>query len=152
MTVFEEIGQLAEKVGSEIAQSDPLEISQTRIDEFAEITEDRQWIHTDPERAAKESQFGGTITHGFLLLSLLPAFMARAILIKGGFKTIVNCGLSNTRFLRPVRAGSSVCATFKLSSYSKVPFGVEVVWDVELAREDEEKPSVSTSWVLRYLR
>lgn len=152
MIVFEDIEMLADKVGSEIAQSESLQISQARIDQFAEVTEDQQWIHTDPERAAKESQFGGTIAHGFLLLSLLPALAARAIQIKGGFKTIVNCGLSNTRFLRPVRSGSSIYAKFKLNSYSKVPFGVEVVWDVELVCDGKEKTSVSTNWVLRYLR
>ena len=99
------LGELKTKVGQEVAASDWFEVTQGRINQFAEATEDRQWIHTDPERAARESPFRATIAHGFLTLSLLSELMRRAVSV-GGVRMGVNYGLNRVRFVRPVPAGA----------------------------------------------
>ncbi|HKP73167.1 MAG TPA: MaoC family dehydratase, partial [Pyrinomonadaceae bacterium] len=97
MTEIESIAKLGEHVGREVATSDWLEVTQERIDQFAEATEDRQWIHIDPERAARESPFKQTIAHGFLTLSLLSELMKRALSV-GGLRMGINYGLNRVRF------------------------------------------------------
>ena len=100
-------------VGREVAVSEWMEVSQERIDRFAEATEDRQWIHTDPERAARESPFKQTIAHGFLTLSLLSE-MGRTAMRVGGVRMGINYGLDRVRFISPVPAGSRVRGRFTL--------------------------------------
>src|SRR5918912_1377644 len=100
-TEIESVKQLGEFVGREVALSEWVGVSQERIDAFAEATEDRQWIHTDPERAARESPFKRTIAHGFLTLSLLSEMMRTALKV-GGMRMGVNCGLNRVRFVAPV--------------------------------------------------
>ncbi|MBA3571066.1 MAG: MaoC family dehydratase, partial [Pyrinomonadaceae bacterium] len=93
VTEIESVAGLGEHVGREVAVSDWLEVSQERINQFAEVTEDRQWIHTDPERVARESPFEGTIAHGFLTLSLLSELTKRAMSV-GGVRMGINYGLN----------------------------------------------------------
>src|ERR1044072_2590927 len=104
-TEIESVAQLGELVGREVALSEWVEVSQERIDRFAEATEDRQWIHVDAERAARESPFEGTIAHGFLTLSLLSELMKLAVSV-GGVRMGVNYGLNRVRFVAPVPAGA----------------------------------------------
>ena len=94
-------------VGSQVGLSDWFVVTQERIDAFAAATEDRQWIHVDPERAA-QSPLGGTVAHGFLLLSLVPYFNLSNEVFAGRFRMAVNYGLDRVRFPRSVRAGSRV--------------------------------------------
>ena len=103
VTQIESIAQLRDHVGQEVAVSDWLEVSQERINLFAEATEDRQWIHTDPERAARESPFKETIAHGFLTLSLLSELGKLAMSV-GGVRMGINYGLDRVRFVSPVPA------------------------------------------------
>ena len=103
--VVESIAALKQLVGGEPAVTDWLTVTQERIGQFAEATEDRQWIHVDPERAGRESPYGATIAHGFLTLSLLSWFMKQAIEVRG-VRMGVNYGLNRVRFPAPVPAGS----------------------------------------------
>ena len=96
------LDEIRARAGSEVGVSTWLTVGQARIDEFAEATEDRQFIHVDPEAAAK-TPFGGTIAHGFLTLSLLSRMAAEAIFVPEGVKMAVNYGFDRVRFLSPVR-------------------------------------------------
>src|SRR5438045_5111126 len=107
------LGELKTKVGQEVAASDWFEVTQGRINQFAESTEDRQWIHVDPERAARESPFKETIAHGFLTLSLLSELAKRAMSV-GGVRMGLNYGLNRVRFVSPVPAGASFHCRFSL--------------------------------------
>src|SRR5271170_7987788 len=95
-------------VGREMGVSDWLEVTQDRIRQFAEATEDRQWIHLDRERAERESPFGTTIAHGFLTVSLLAYLMGRVVQFQGGVRSMVNYGMNRVRFPAPLRSGAKV--------------------------------------------
>jgi acyl dehydratase len=111
-----------------------VEIDQPRIGTFADATGDHQWIHIDPERAARESPFGGTIAHGFLTLSLIPALLERTIAMRQ--RMGINYGLNRVRFTAPVPVGSRVRARFQVAGVSDVDRGgVQVVWNVTLERQ-----------------
>jgi acyl dehydratase len=122
-------------VGREVGLSDWFPITQERIDAFAAATEDRQWIHVDPERAAG-SPLGGTVAHGFLLLSLLTRFNAGNEVFSGRFRMAVNYGLDRVRFPHPVKAGSrvrnrAVLRSVEKRGFRKVLVKVENVMEVE---------------------
>ena len=106
-TRLENITELQSLTGQEVAVSDWFEVTQERINLFAEATDDRQWIHTEPERASRESPFKTTIAHGFLTLSLLSELMKRAIEV-GGLRMGINYGLNRVRFVSPVPAGARI--------------------------------------------
>lgn len=106
--VLETPHSLRDLVGRELTLTDWFPITQERIEQFAEVTEDRQWIHVDRERAERESPHGTTIAHGFLTLSLLSRFMKEAIQIRGGVRMSVNYGLNRVRFPSAVRADSKI--------------------------------------------
>jgi len=105
---------MAEHVGHELGVSDWMEIDQESIVRFAEATGDRQWIHVDAERARRESPYGGTIAHGYLTLSLLPAMRAQVGVVPDGVARTINYGLDRVRFVEPVRAGARVRARIEL--------------------------------------
>lgn len=107
MTEALTLGKLKEYVGKEIGLSDWMEITQERINAFAECTEDRQWIHIDPEKA-KHGPYGTTIAHGFLILSLLVHLTSQIKLFQKGIKMVTNIGLNHVRFSNPVPVGSSI--------------------------------------------
>src|ERR1700740_1111562 len=107
LLVLETPDALKEYVGKEIGVSEWMVVAQERINQFAEATEDRQWIHVDPERARSESPYHATIAHGFLTLSLITHLMKDAIRI-GGTRLAINYGLNRVRFPCPVRAGSRI--------------------------------------------
>lgn len=150
MTEVESVEKLAELVGEEVAVSDWFEVTQERIDQFAEATEDRQWIHTDPERAARESPFGQTIAHGFLTLSLLSRLMGTAVAVKG-IKMGINYGLGRVRFVSPVPSGASIRARFRLASLREIRGGAQAAWEVTVEREGGNKPCCTAEWLVRYL-
>jgi acyl dehydratase len=152
VTMISDLAALAERVGDEVAVSEWLCIDQERIQRFADATDDHQWIHVDLERAQRESIYGTTLVHGFLLLALLPAFAAKALSIQSGYKMILNCGVRDARFLRPVPSGTRVRAHFILQSLEPVLLGKEAIWALVLEREGEAKPVAQVEWVLRYLR
>lgn len=104
---FVPVAELKDYVGKELGKSEWLTIDQQRINQFAECTGDHQFIHVDPEKAAK-TPFGGTIAHGFLSLSLIPKLMEGLLVLPEGLKMAVNYGLDTVRFIQPVRVGSRV--------------------------------------------
>ena len=134
-------------VGKEVGVSAWIDVDQPRIDAFAEATEDRQFIHVDPEAAAK-TPFGGTVAHGFLSLSLLSRMGAEAMLLPNGLRMAVNYGLDRVRFLAPVRAGSQVRGRFRLDSVEeKAPGQVLLRHTVTVEIEGEDKPALIAEWL-----
>jgi acyl dehydratase len=139
---------LADLVGAEIAVGEWFEISQERIARFAEATDDRQWIHLDPARAAAESPYGGTIAHGLLTLSLIVPLVERAVAIDG-VRMTVNYGFDRVRFPAPVPSGARVRARVKVGSAEPLSGGVQVTWHVTIEREGGDKPVCVAAWIAR---
>jgi acyl dehydratase len=138
-------------VGQHLGYSQWVTITQEQVDQFADATGDHQWIHVDPERAAKESPFGGPIAHGYLTLSLLPMLMPQ-ILETTGFRMGVNYGTEKVRFPSPVPVGSRVRAGATLDSATPFDGGVQMVVTVTVEVEGAAKPSmVATTLTRRYL-
>jgi acyl dehydratase len=147
------IEEIRARVGREIGISDWILVDQARIDAFAEVTEDRQFIHVDPEKAA-QTPLGGTVAHGFLTLSLLPRMAADAVSWPEGMTMGVNYGFDRVRFLAPVRAGRRVRGRFTLSSVEeKAPGQWLFRHAVTVEIEDEEKseggprPALVADWI-----
>jgi acyl dehydratase len=140
---------LRDRIGRELAVSDWLDVPQARIDQFADATDDRQWIHTDPERAARESPFGAPVAHGFLSLSLCTA-LAQSAMRARGVAMAVNYGFDRVRFIGPVPAGSRVRGRFTPSAVQETGGAVQVTWNVVIEREGGDKPSVAAEWIVRY--
>jgi acyl dehydratase len=143
---------LKEYVGKEIGVSEWLTITQERIAQFAEATEDRQWIHLDRERAERESPFGTTIAHGFLTLSLISRFMKDVIQVRSGVGMAINYGLNRVRFPAPVRASSEIRARVTLLSVKEVSGALEAVFSVTVESEGSEKPCCVVESIVRYYR
>jgi acyl dehydratase len=148
--VLETPHSLRDLVGRELTQTDWFPIAQKRIEQFAEVTEDRQWIHVDRERAERESPYRTTIVHGFLTLSLLSRFMKEAIQIRGGVRMCVNYGLNRVRFPSAVRADSKIRVRFILQSLKDVPDALEAVFDARVEVQGSDKPCCVAEWVVRY--
>src|SRR3954451_14688847 len=141
------LDEIRAKVGHEVGVSSWLIVDQARIDAFAEATEDRQFIHTDPQAAA-QTPFGGTIAHGFLSLSLLSRMAGDATLLPHGLTMAVNYGLDRVRFLAPVRSGSRVRGRFTLDSVEeKAPGQVLMRHTVTVEIEGQEKPALTAVWL-----
>ena len=140
--------ELQDHVGREVGVTDWLAVEQDRIDQFADATDDHQYIHVDAERAA-QTPFGGTIAHGFLTLSLLSALSSRG----GGLKlenTVmgINYGLDRVRFVNPVRSGQRIRARFTLSSAEeKRPGQFLLRYGVTVEIDGEEKPALVADWL-----
>lgn len=135
-------------VGQELGISDWVLIDQARINAFADVTEDWQFIHVDEARAKAETPFGGTIAHGYLTLSLLAAFAYQATPSFEGAKMGVNYGLNKVRFLAPVKVDSRVRGRFTLKSVEeKSASALMVVYDVVVEIEGEDKPALIAEWV-----
>jgi acyl dehydratase len=147
--VIQSTAELKKLVGTEVAVSDWFALTQERIGEFADATEDHQWIHVDEARAAAESPFRTTIAHGFLTLSLLPHLLAQSIEMRA-VRVGVNYGLNRVRFTGPVPAGSRVRARFRLAACQDLPQqGVQMTWEVTVEREGEAKPVLVAEWLNR---
>ncbi|HEX4984526.1 MAG TPA: MaoC family dehydratase [Burkholderiales bacterium] len=146
--VFGSLEELAAKVGEEVVASDWLEVTQDRIDKFADATGDRQWIHVDVARARRESPFGAPIAHGFLTMSLLSHFLNESLEF-GGSKMGVNYGFNRLRFTSPVKAGSRLRARFRLKEMQRFEGGAQMTWDIVMECEGEQKPALVAEWVGR---
>ncbi len=136
-------------VGEEIGVSDYRDISQDLINRFADATGDHQWIHIDVERAQRESPFGTTIAHGYLLVSLIPLF-SEEIFTVGGVKLVVNYGLNKVRFVSPVPAGSQLRMRSRLQELTEVPGGYQAVLGLTLERDGEDKPACVVEQLVRF--
>ncbi|WP_265518571.1 MaoC family dehydratase [Nitratireductor luteus] len=135
-------------IGKEVGVSNWRLVSQEMIDQFAAATDDHQWIHTDPDRAARETPYGGTIAHGFLSLSLLSAMVFEAVPRLDCAAMGVNFGFDRIRFLNPVKSGARVRARFELGDLKVRPSGiVEVHYDVTVEIENSLKPALTARWL-----
>lgn len=150
MKTFQTLSELAACVGQEVAVSDWLTITQEQVNLFAQATGDHQWIHVDPEKA-RAGPFGGPIAHGFLTLSLLPAFFESSLEIVHS-RMGVNYGLNRVRFTAPVPVGSRLRARLKLLACEPIDNeGQQMTWEVTVEREGAARPvCVAESLVRRY--
>lgn len=151
MSIILDIDQLPARLGEELAVSPWLEITQARIDAFADATGDRQWLHTDPVRASVESPFGTTIAHGFLTLSVVPMLQREAVQV-GGTRLTVNSGVNRVRFIAPVPAGARIRARFAVGAVQAIADGWQVTWQVTVEREGESRPCATIESLTRYYR
>jgi len=144
------IAALRERVGTKLGTSDWVEITQRRIDLFAEATGDHQWIHVDPERARRESPFGTTIAHGHLTLSLAPMLLAQVVEVQG-VRLIVNPGVEHIRLRAPVRCGDKVRLHATLKDLRDVPGGgVRATISASFEIEGQKKPAAFGDMLLVY--
>ena len=150
-TTVEGIEGVQGLVGQHLGYSDWVEITQEQVNQFAEATGDHQWIHVDPERARKESPFGGPIAHGYLTLSLLPMLASQIIQITG-FRLTVNYGTEKVRFPAPVSVGSRVRGSAVLDAAEPIDGGLHILITLTVEIEGGSKPAmVATSVTRRYL-
>lgn len=148
MKSYETLAELQGLVGEVVGTSDWVTIDQNRINTFAEATGDHQWIHVDPERAAK-GPFGKPIAHGFLTLSLLPTFMTNAFELRN-VKMGVNYGLNKVRFVQPVPVDSRLRAHFKVQSWEPLEgSGAQITYEMTVEIEGVAKPACAAEAILR---
>ncbi|GAB41685.1 MULTISPECIES: MaoC family dehydratase [Gordonia] len=136
---FNSISELTAAIGEDLGYGDWLEVTQERIDAFADATGDHQWIHVDPERA-NDGPFGATVAHGYLTLSLLP-LLAGDIFTVNGPKLVINYGLNRVRFPSPVKVGSRIRANAEIVSIDDSPAGVTMVVRSTVQIDGVEKPA-----------
>jgi len=148
-TRFAGIADAKARIGQEIGVTDWMLIDQERVNAFAKVTGDEQWIHVDVERAKRESPFGGPIAHGYLTLSLLAKFAQECIAVEG-VKLAVNYGLNRVRFASPVKVGSRVRARFVLGAVDDIPGGAQIVWQAVIEIEGSDKPACAAEMVTRW--
>ncbi|MFJ4534990.1 MaoC family dehydratase [Streptomyces tibetensis] len=142
------LDELKKLAGSDLGTSEWIEVTQERIDTFADATGDHQWIHVDPERA-KDGPFGAPIAHGYLTLSLfIPLFTE--LLDVQGVTTKVNYGLNKVRFPAPVKVGSRIRLTAKLAEVEEVPGGVQITVEGAIEIEGGTKPAAVLQSLSRF--
>ncbi|GAB2754468.1 MaoC family dehydratase [Nocardioides pakistanensis] len=149
MRVFKSLDEVAAAAGEELGTSDWTEITQERVDAFADATGDHQWIHVDVERA-KQGPFGGTIAHGYLTLSMVPFFGAQIFSLETpGAK--LNYGVNKVRFPNPVKVGARVRATASFGEVTDLPAGKQVLIRYVVEIEGEDKPACVAETVVLLL-
>jgi acyl dehydratase len=139
---------LGDRIGQEIAVSPWLDVTQARIDGFADATDDRQWIHVDAVKAAAQSPFKSTIAHGFLTLSLVSILLRSAMTFTA--KMAINYGLNRVRFVSAVPVGSRIRGHFTPGVVERVTDGIQVTWHITVEREGQDKPACVAEWIVRY--
>jgi acyl dehydratase len=145
---IDSLDQLKQMVGKEVAVSDWLEVTQERINQFADATGDHQWIHLDAERSQRESPYGTTIAHGFLTVSLLSQFAQQAMKFSKA-RMGINYGFNRVRFTGPVKVGSKLRTRFTLQEFEDIKGGAQTTWSVTMECEGEAKPCCVAEWVTR---
>lgn len=145
---YSSAAELLAAAGTDLGATDWLEITQERVNLFADATGDHQWIHVDPTRAKAESPFGATIAHGYLTLSLLPHMMLETLEVQGG-RMSINYGLNRVRFAAPVRAGDRIRARFTLAALEDIPGGIQLTWHALIEIEGQHKPACVAEMIAR---
>jgi len=146
------IAEISKHIGRELGVSNWVTIDQSRIDNFAGCTGDHQWIHVDPERAARESPFGGTVAHGFLTLSLIAPTAFEVMVARMAPTSVVNYGLGKVRFLAPVRSGKRVRNRIRLAAVEERGNGRYLVTtDNIMEIEGEVKPALLASAIAIFI-
>ncbi|MEW5808912.1 MAG: MaoC family dehydratase [Actinomycetota bacterium] len=149
MKRFRDLAEFVAAEGSQLGPTEWLEITQDRVDRFAEATEDHQWIHVDPERAAG-GPFGGTIAHGLLTLSLLPYFTHQLYTVDN-VAMAINYGYNKVRFITPVRVGARLRARAQISTVNKLDNAVQAALAVTVEIEGSEKPAAIAESIVRFV-
>ncbi len=147
--IIESVQDLRGMIGQEIGVSDWFTVTQAMINAFAQVTQDRQWIHIDPERAQRESPFGTTIAHGFLTLSLLTHLHSQSLQIRGDIRMGINYGLNRVRFTSGVRAESRIRSRSVLQGLEEFAGGLQIVWALTVESEGTAKPALVAEWLTR---
>lgn len=151
MRIFDTLADLQALIGQPLGHSDWISVDQARVNAFAEATEDRQWIHVDPERA-KAGPFGAPIAHGFLTLSLIPYFFETGFAVRES-RMVLNYGLNKVRFTKPVLVGSRLRAAFKLLAMEEVAGGAtQLTVEVAVEAEGSDKPVCVAESLARHYR
>jgi acyl dehydratase len=145
---FATIQALKDHIGKEVAISDWVVIDQAKIQAFADITNDHQWIHIDPIRAANESPYGSTIAHGYLTLSLIPSFIQNCIDTSFAERAI-NYGLNKVRFPNPVKVNSFIRGKFVIEHITDLEGGVQIEWLITIEEQNQEKPACVANMLIR---
>jgi acyl dehydratase len=148
-TILQGIDGVKEKVGEHLGYSDWVEVTQDQVNLFADATGDHQWIHVDPERAAKESPFGGPIAHGYLTISLAPVLLASIVRVEG-VTMGVNYGINKLRFPGPVPVGAKLRAGAILAQVEDISGGAQVTYDLTFEVDGQEKPACVAQVVYRF--
>lgn len=149
MKIFNGLDEFVAAAGSELGPTDWMEITQERVNLFADATDDHQWIHVDPEKAAG-GPFGGTIAHGLLTLSLLPHFTHQLYRVDN-VKLAVNYGYNKVRFITPVRVGANVRARAAISDVAQLDGAVQATMTVTVEIEGSEKPAAVAESIIRFI-
>jgi acyl dehydratase len=147
-----DIADLRARVGQEWGVSDWLTVTQEMIDTFADVTGDRQWIHTDVERARTESPYGVTIAHGFFTLALLTRMYYSVAEFQGDFSRGINYGLNRVRFPSPVPVGARIRGRYSLAAIDEIDGGLQLTWNVIVEVEGSAKPALVAEWLGRVYR
>jgi acyl dehydratase len=149
MLIINSYDEFMEHLGQELGVSEYLTITQEQINLFADATLDHQWIHTDPERAAQESPFGGAIAHGYLTLSVAPNLWEQIVEIRN-IKMMINYGIENLRFGQPVKAGDAVRLRAKVADLTNLRGITKAQIKVDLEIKDQRKPAYTAILVFLY--
>ncbi|MDP9165232.1 MAG: MaoC family dehydratase [Actinomycetota bacterium] len=149
MKTFNDLDEFAAALGSQLGPTEWLEISQDRVNLFAEATDDDQWIHVDPERAAS-GPFGATIAHGLLTLSLLPHFSHQLYRVDN-ITLAVNYGYNKVRFITPVKVGARIRARGEITAVNQLEGAVQATTTITVEIEDSAKPAAVAESIVRYI-
>ncbi|MFN3007744.1 MaoC family dehydratase [Mycolicibacterium wolinskyi] len=149
MKVFNNLDELVAAAGSELGPTDWMEITQDRVNLFADATDDHQWIHVDPDKAAG-GPFGGTIAHGLLTLSLLPHFTHQLYRVDN-VTMAINYGYNKVRFITPVRVGAKVRARAHIADVAKLDGAVQATMTVTVEIDGSEKPAAVAESIIRFI-
>jgi acyl dehydratase len=147
---FSGLDEFAAAQGTQLGPTDWLEVTQDRVNLFADATDDHQWIHVDPERAAK-GPFGGTIAHGLLTLSLLPHFTQQLYTVDD-IAMAINYGYNNVRFITPVRVGAKIRARAEIAKVDQLDGAVQATVTVTVEIEGSDKPAAVAESIVRFMR
>ncbi len=147
-TVLEEPADLIKLVGQRLGTTEWMKVTQQQVDQFAEATGDRQWLHIDPDRAAK-GPFRGTIVHGYLTLSLAPAVISQVLEIRD-LTAALNYGLNKVRFPSPIRVGAQIRAAVTVMSAQQKSSGVESVFTLTYEIDGEDRPACVADVIVLY--
>ena len=148
--LLSKVAELKDYMGKEVGVSGWVKVAQADVDLFAQATGDRQWIHTDPARAKKESPYGRTIAHGYFTLSLAPRLRAEILDIKHK-KMTINYGLEKVRFPAPLPVGEKVRMRARLDRVEEIKGGLQTFWTLTFEVEGQEKPACVAQAIYRYL-
>jgi acyl dehydratase len=149
MRIFNNVTELGKALGEHLGWSEPVTVTQEQVNQFADATGDHQWIHVDPERARRESPYGGPIAHGYLTLALGPLFVPQVMQVQG-ISMGVNYGSDKIRFPAPVPVGAKVRAGVEILEVTDIDGGVQAKIRVTIEVEGSEKPACVADNIYRY--